>query len=235
MRCVIAIAVGMIAVGMIAACGDDRGPALREFRFTRPGPALELVPVPDEPVVVAWEADGDGALAVDVTLVPVNPPGRPRVVGTARLDEGGVTGAIGLTPPRAGIYQIAATIRDGATVIDERTATSIVLVQGAEFRDAAVTFTGGAGDRDLAVTATTASIIGIELYLAADVAAPRWVIARGSIASDLAPIGRVYTFTGTTIEGAAIPAGTHGAFLEITTRDGAVRYQRGGLSLTWTP
>ena len=222
----------LLAIVAVAGCGGGAA-EVETFQFTMPGAALEIVPVPGEPVAIAWIAAGDPGVAVDLVLRPRTPPGPDLALGTRALADGGLAWSVPDPAPRAGLYQLRATLRDGATVLDEVAAPTVVLLQGAEFRDAALTFTGAGTERDLWITVTTASIVEVEVFLAGP-AGLRRVLARATVASDLAPIGRVYPFTGQTVDGAAIPAGTHDAFLEVRPPAHAA-YLRGGLTVTWTP
>jgi hypothetical protein len=223
----------MCSLALVACTDPD--PSLQTFRFTAPGPAIELVPVPGESLAIAWTAEHDGALDVDLELRPTNPPGDPIGLGLASIDDGAFTWPLPADAPRAGLYQLVAGVRDGERLLDETTSPSIILVQGAEFRDTALTFTGAQTDRDIWIRATLASIIEVEVFLADTSTSPRHVLARFSVASDLAPIGRVIVFNGTTLDGDPIPAGTHHAFIEILARDGTATYLRDGLTVTWTP
>lgn len=220
----------------VAACADDAPTAtVRSFRFTAPGAAIEIVPVPTEALRVTWTADSDGAIAVELALVPTRPAGPAIPLGTAAIADGGLTWAVPAAAPRAGLYQLTATLRAEAVELAAVTASTIVILQGVEFRDPVLAFRGTDLDRDLWITATTASILDVEVYLATAATAPRQVLARASIASDLAPIGRVFTFTGQTVDGVAIAAGDHLGFIEARARDGAVTYRRDGLALRWEP
>lgn len=217
----------------IAGCGADDEAAVRSFRFTAPSGAAEIVPVPGRTVAVAWQAEVTGAVQAAIELRPVAPTGAPIALGTVAAEAGAMTWTVPDPAPRGGIYQLAARlVDDGGGALDDVRSTAIVVMQGAEFRDATLAFSGADVDRDLWITVTTASVIDVELFLAADAAAPRQVLARASVASDLAPIGRVFRWSGETVDGAAVPAGDHLAFLEVR---GDATYVRGGLQVRWTP
>lgn len=217
---------------VLAGCDDGAPAAVRSFRFTAPGPAVEVLPVPGEQLALAWQADVDGDVRATLALRPVTPSGPALALGEAAVADGGATWTVPDPPPRGGLYQLAASLRAGDDELAAITAPAIVIVQGVEFRDRALAFTGADPERDLWITAATASVLEVELYLAERADGPRAVLARSTVASDLAPIGRVFRFTGTTVDGAPIPAGEHLAFLEAR---GRATYVRGGLTLTWTP
>jgi hypothetical protein len=67
-----------------------------------------------------------------------------------------------------------------------------------------------------------------------DGAGPPQILARGSIASDLAPIGRVYRWPTVDVDGAPVEAGTYAVVLAVTSADGE-RYLVDGLEVAWQP
>ena len=80
-------------------------------------------------------------------------------------------------------------------------------------------------------------VIGVELAATpVGATAPRFLLVTASIASDLAPIGRSFRWTGVAQDGAALPAGAYDVTLRVApqARPGA-RYDVGGLVVTWTP
>jgi hypothetical protein len=223
----------VLAMVGLAACADEGGGAtIYDFHFTEPGPAVELLPVPGETMPIAWTVDSSDPVGIRLSLDSVNPPGSGSVVYVGPADAGHATWTMPDPPLRGGIYHLVAQLECCGASLGEFTATTIVVVQGVEFRDPVLSFTGADVDRDLWITATTASVIDVELYLAAAADAPRLVLARTTVASDLAPIGRVFRFTGQTVDGADVPAGDHLGFLEVR---GRATYVRGGLALHWAP
>lgn len=227
---------GLVA---IAACADDHGPPRVDgLRLTAPVGVVELVPVPDEALAITWRADTDGAddVRLALTLEP-DRPGDPIVpVADVALADGAATWSLPSPPPRAGTFQLAARAYTGALELAATRSAAIVLVQGVEFRDRALAFTAADVERDVWITATLGRPIDVALVATpTGAAAPRYPLAHASIASDLAPIGRVFTWTGVDEDGTAIPAGSYAVTVDVTPRDRPVGYTAGGLTVTWTP
>ncbi len=225
-----------LGLGLLAACADP-APAIRDLRVTAPSGAVELVPVPGEALAIAWTADVDGEVALAFTLAP-DRAGDP-VVAVATIDAaaGATTWALPSPAPRAGTYRLRAEATAGGRALATASASAIVVMQGVEFDAAALTFTGADLDRDVDVTATVGRPIGVELAATpVGATAPRFLLVTASIASDLAPIGRSFRWTGVAQDGAALPAGAYDVTLRVApqARPGA-RYDVGGLVVTWTP
>ena len=138
--------------------------------------------------------------------------------------------------PRAGTFQLVATARAGTEVLAEARSTAIVIVQGVEFRDRELAFAGADVERDVWITATLGQPIDVELTATArGAAAPTYLLATTTIASDLAPIGRVFRWTGAARDGAALPAGSYDVAVTVRPRIRAGSYQVGGLVVRWAP
>ena len=227
--------------GLIAmtACGEDSGaPRVDELRLTAPVGVVELVPVPGEALAVTWRADTEGA--DDVRLALALEPGRvgdPVVpMLDAALVDGAATWTLPSPSPRPGTFQLTARAYVDDVELATTRSAAIVLVQGVEFRDRALAFTAADVERDVWITATLGLPIDIELVATpAGAATPRHVLARGRIASDLAPIGRVFVWTGTDLDGVALPGGSYDVTVDVTPRDRPVGYTAAGLTVTWTP
>jgi hypothetical protein len=225
-----------LGLGLLGACADP-APAIRDLRLTAPSGAVELVPVPAEGLAVAWTADVDGDVALTLGMVP-DRVGDPTIaMATVPATVGLLTWALPTPAPRAGTYRVHATAYgDGRPLVDA-SASAIVVMQGVEFDAAALTFTGADLDRDVDVTATVGRPIDVELAATPTGAtAPRYLLVTASIASDLAPIGRSFRWTGVAQDGAALPAGAYDVTLRVApqARPGT-RYDVGGLVVTWTP
>ncbi len=225
-----------LGLGLLAACADP-APAIRDLRLTAPTGAVELVPVPAEGLAIAWTAEVDGDVALALTLVP-DRVGDP-VVAIATVDAavGATTWTLPTPAPRAGTYRLRAEAAAGGRVLATTAASAIVVMQGVEFDAAALTFTGADLDRDVDVTATVGRPIDVELAATpVGATAPRYLLVAASIASDLAPIGRSFRWTGAAQDGAALPAGAYDVALRVApqARPGT-RYEVGGLVVTWTP
>ena len=228
----------LLFASLAAACADPAPtPAIRGLRVTAPSGAVELVPVPGEGLAVAWTAEVDGDVALTLGLVP-DRVGDPTIaLGTVPATVGRLTWALPTPAPRAGTYRVHATAYgDGRPLVDA-SASAIVVMQGVEFDATALTFTGADLDRDVDVTATVGRPIDVELAATpVGATAPRYLLVTASIASDLAPIGRSFRWTGVAQDGTALPAGAYDVSIGVApqARPGT-RYQVGGLVVTWTP
>ncbi|MBL8621615.1 MAG: hypothetical protein JNK64_09935 [Myxococcales bacterium] len=228
----------LLFASLAAACADPAPtPAIRDLRVTAPSGAVELVPVPAEGLAVAWAADVDGDVELALGLVP-DRVGDPTIaLGTVPATVGRLTWALPTPAPRAGTYRVHATAYgDGRPLIDA-SASAIVVMQGVEFDATALAFTGADLDRDVDVTATVGRPIDVALAATpAGASAPRYLLVTASIASDLAPIGRSFRWTGVAQDGTALPAGAYDVTIDVApqARPGT-RYQVGGLVVTWTP
>lgn len=228
---------GGLLVAIFAGACADPAPAIHDLRLTAPAGAVELVPVPGEALAIAWTAAVDGEVALALTLVP-DRPGDPAVaVATVAAAAGATTWTLPTPAPRAGTYRLRAEATAGARALATTTASAIVVMQGVEFDAAALTFTGADLDRDVDVTATVGRPIDVELTATpVGAATPRYLLLAASIASDLAPIGRSFRWTGAAQDGTALPAGAYDVAIRVApqARPGT-HYDVGGLVVTWTP
>lgn len=219
---------------LVAAC--DVAPAVRTLAVTAPAAPVEVVPVAGEGLSVAWRFDAERADEIEVTvaLAPVA-DGAEVPLSAATLAAGAVLWPVPAAPPEPGVYRALVRATLDGEVLAEAAAPGLVVMQGVRFRDAELTFTSDPTTRDLWLTTVVASESRALLYLAPTIDGPRRVFADAVIASDLAPVGRVVTFTGAAVDGTAIPPGDHQAFVEVRTRGDSLRYQRGGLLVHWRP
>lgn len=236
-------------VALVAACDpvSTPGPTVRAFRFTAPATPVELVPIAGDWVDCAWTYDVDYAdqLSVTVQAVPTAGEGGSAWLASVPLASGSALYVVPATtawvPPLnvipAGVYQLVATVYDdgASAVLAEATAPGLLVVQGVRFRDAELTFTADVARRDIWMTTVTATVALATVSLTPAAGGTRQVISQATIASDLAPVGRVITFTGHTLDDVAIPAGDYPAVVEIRARGGTVTYERGGLTIHWQP
>jgi hypothetical protein len=136
-------------------------------------------------------------------------------------------------PPRHGTYRVRANAVAGAAPpLATAWAPAVVVLQGAHFRAERLTFTSADVERGVWIEATVARQISVELVASAGGA--DHVLARTTIASDLAPIGRVFAWTGADLAGVPLGAATYAVALAVTTADG-LRYRVGGLTVDWQP
>ena len=236
----------------IAACAS--GPEVRAFDLTAPEAPVELLPIPFETVTFAWTFDAECADDVRVTAmaVPTTATGREQWLGTTALAARGLPYVYPTEKPRSsglwtsqpppsqifpGVYRVSATAvaDEGSEVLAESTAAGLLVVQGVTFRDFDLTFTADVNQRDLWMTTVTATTARATIYLTGVVVGPRWVISESVIASDLAPVGHVVTFTGRTVDDVAIPAGDYRAMVELSARGGTVTYEQYGPVIHWRP
>ena len=156
--------------------------------------------------------------------------------GTARyVVPPAADGVLPLPPPLPpAVYQLVGHVR-GATEVATAIAPGLLVMQGASFRERELTFTADVAARDIWMTTVTATVARATVSLTPVAGGDALVISDATIASDLAPVGRVITFTGRTVDDAAIPAGDYQAAVEIAARGGTVTYRRGGLLVHWQP
>lgn len=219
----------------LGACADPPA-TVTDLRLTAPVGVAELVPMPGEALTVAWTATATGAATLRLALAPGR-PGDPEVaLGDVDLALGALTWPLPAPAPRAGTFQIVAVAHAGADVLAERRGSAIVIVQGVEFRDAELTFAAADVERDVWITATLGQPIDVELRATPrGAAAPSYLLATTHIASDLAPIGRVFRWTGAALDDAALPAGSYDVAVTVAPQGRAGTYQAGGLVVHWAP
>lgn len=233
----------LVAAGLgLAGCAS---PEVHAFALTAPAAPVELVPVAGDLLPMAWTYDADQADAIDVVIeaVPTTAGQGSTPLAWAPLTAGAATFVV---PPDAsgvlplppgiplGVYQVRGHARDGADELASALAPGLVIMQGAAFRAADLRFTGADLERDIWMTTVTATVARAVVSLQATGGA-RYPISDATIASDLAPVGRVITFTGRTIDDQPIPAGDYAVEVEMHARGNTVTYRRGGLTLHWLP
>ncbi|MBP8805489.1 MAG: hypothetical protein KBG48_06805 [Kofleriaceae bacterium] len=225
----------LAAVACAVAPGCAAPPAVDELRVLSPTAAVEVVPVAGYPLGATWSYAGDPA-EVALTLVPDRAGGATVPLGRTPATAGAATWTVTAPAPRHGTYRLRADayLTGVAAAAATAWAPAIVLMQGASFRDSTLTFTGADPERDVWVEATVGRPIAIELVARRDGAGPPQILARGSIASDLAPIGRVYRWPTVDVDGAPVEAGTYAVVLAVTSADGE-RYLVDGLEVAWQP
>jgi hypothetical protein len=140
--------------------------------------------------------------------------------------------------PPADVYRLRAAVSRGdgdgdGAVLATGEAPGLLIVQGARFREPELTFTADVASRDIWMTTVTATTIRAQLVLRG--AGDDLVISDGTIASDLAPVGRVVTFTGRTVDDRPVPAGDYQAVLVMHARADTVTYEQAGLVIHWQP
>ncbi|HUQ08419.1 MAG TPA: hypothetical protein VM261_38275 [Kofleriaceae bacterium] len=222
-----------LAVALLAACGGagDREPS---FRFTQPEPGgvTEVYRRGVQPFAVAWDTDATAADALDVVLRldGTSPAGATYASPPFPLADG--AGAWSLDDGRPGSFRLTAELRDRADGSTLATAThgGIVIAQGIELRDTELTFTAATTERDIWVQTSTASVMVLDLVAIPDTApTTRVSLGRASVASDLAPVGRVFAWD------TALPAGTYTIAGDISAAGDSIHYRDGSSRVTWTP
>lgn len=218
-----------------AGCADDAScPSAGQFALTAPDGFAQLGPT--GAVTIAWTGDGDPVAAVALEAIATD--GVAAVaLPAARLGDGqlawdGTDGAGARVP--AANYRVGGTVAAaggcGALTITPDD-LHLIVVMGVRLPAQALAFTGGQADRAVAVT--TVSRVSAPLELAVDpdaaVDGDELVFAAATIPGEFTPMARSYPFPGTTVGGAAIPAG---AYDLIATFGGA---RTRGPRLTWTP
>jgi hypothetical protein len=223
--------VRVLALVALAACGDRGGATeIPSFRFTQPEGVGELYPDGVARFDVAWETDAaaDRDLQIAMHLDGTNPAGASYDGPTAALVDGHARWGVGNGP--SGTFRLVAEILDGDDTLATVAHPGVIIVQGAKLRDAELTLPDGNGERDLWVTVSTASVLVLDLVASPDaVPGTRTSLGRISVASDLAPIGRVFGWD------AALPAGDYTVVAEVSANDDAVRYTDGMSRVHWTP
>lgn len=225
---------GRLALAAVVVATPACGEAARvdEVRVTAPADLVELVPVPGDELTLAWTVRGAGPLTVAATLVPDRVGGPSIAVGRWDADVGGAIWRVPDPPPQHGTYRIRVEVAADGAILATAEAQAIVVMQGAHFRDSALTFSAADAERDLWIEATVGRPVTVELR--ADAGADARRLFRGTIASDLAPVGRVLRWPAVDLDGAALPAATYAVWLDLTAADGE-RYRVDGLTVTWTP
>lgn len=197
MATVKALVIAMVALA--GACDDQR----LDFRFTEPGALSEANRTSlGVQLAIAWQADAAPGLEVAFRLEGVSPAGARRESERFLVDDGVAAWFRGLSADPIGLYKLHADLHDGA----EQLATfdgGQVMLPGVAFRDAGLDFAGSSPDRDVWLTAASLEqmVVDIRVY---DVAG-RLIDSLGQavIASDLAPIGRVFAWD------TSLPAGRY--------------------------
>lgn len=238
-----ALACAALALGCTST--DEPAVVVRAFTLTAPDLAFELVPVAGELVDVGWTHDADHGERARVSIIAApTGPGAAGEIAWGALTDGaaryvvppGGSGLLPVPPPiPAGVYQLVGRVRADGVQLAESTAPGLLVMQGASFRERELTFTSDVTLRELWMTTVTATLARATVYLTTLAGDGRWVVSAATIASDLAPVGRVVTFTGRTIDDVAIPAGDYRARVEMSARGGTVTYTQGDLVVHWQP
>ena len=225
----------MLPLTLVAACADP-DPAVRGLRLTAPVGTAELVPVPDEALTVAWTAEVDGDPQLALRLVP-DAGGPPLELGSVAARPGALVWRLPAPPPTAGSYRVRAVATGDGRVLATADASAIVVMQGVWFAATALAFTGADVDRDVELTAILGQQIDLELTATpVGAATPRHVLARATLASDLAPIRHAIRWRGVDLDGVALPAGGYDVTATVAPRARpGTRYQVAGPVVTWTP
>lgn len=232
----------VVAAAPLVACA---APEVHAFALVAPAAPVELVPVAGDALAMTWTYDADQADAIDVVIEAASTTAGQgsTPLAWAPLTAGAATfvvppdasGVLPLPPGLPlGVYQVRGHARDGAAELATALAPGLLIMQGATFRAADLRFTGADLERDIWMTTVTATVARAVVSLQATGGA-RYLVSDAVIASDLAPVGRVITFTGRTIDDQPIPAGDYAVEVEMHARGDTVSYRRGGLTLHWQP
>jgi hypothetical protein len=224
--------VRVLALAVVVAACDGGGDVVDvpAFRFTQPEGIGEIYPDGVARFDVAWETDAtaDRGLEIELRLEGTNPVGATYAGPRAALVDGHALWGLGAGP--SGTFQLVGDILDGDDTLATFTSPAIIIVQGAKLRDAELTLPDANGERDLWVTVSTASVLVLELVAVPDAnPTARTSLGRISVASDLAPIGRVFAWD------AALAAGDYTVVAEVSANDDAVRYTDGMSVVHWNP
>jgi hypothetical protein len=188
------------SLALVGACDANR----LDFRITEPGLLSEAprnslgVQLP-----LAWEADAAPGLEVAFRLEGVSPAGARRESERFLVADGQASWFRDLAPDPIGLYTLHADVYDGAERLDTFDGGQQVMLPGVIFREAGHDFAGSTQDKDVWLIAASLAqmTVSIRVYDVAD----RQVASLGDtvIASDLAPIGRVFAWD------TALPAGRY--------------------------
>jgi hypothetical protein len=201
---------------------------LREFTITHPD---ELLSQADRSLatvlLVTWEADATPGMDVVFRLEGVSPEGVRHESERFPVDDGNAYWIIG-DPTAVGLYRLHADVYDGSERLESFSDRQVIL-PGVEFRAPTHDFAGSSQDRDVWITSATIRpmLVGIQVY--DDAGRSVGSLGMSVIASDLAPVGRVYTWN------ASLPAGTYAleAFVD------SAQYSAGRIDdrsqVTWRP
>lgn len=227
----------VLATTVLAACGDTDPGGPYDFLFADRG-IIEHVPAeggggPDAETAWTARADADGLVAaIDLVDTTLNLP--PMPMGSFPLVDGSLVWSPWEVEP--GFYRFRATILDGndpgAPDLGRISSPAIDVVQGVRFPDVPATLTAPA---DLVLTISNASTIDLEVTATIPSNPPvRHVLARLSVASDLAPIARIVSCCARDADGMNIPPNRYRLLAEVTTEDGT-RYVDAGPTVDWQP
>lgn len=236
-------AIGLTGTLGAGECGGgDDGTAvgpLDDFELTAPDGFAELVPTTT--VEIAWQVTSSSAFGLELDAVAAD--GAPILLDRRALTSGSFAwdgrGADAI-PVAPGNYQISASALgpdDGTVATVAGDNAHLVVVQGVRFRDAALTFTGGAGGRELVLTTVTRS--PLELTLALDpsptTAGDELPLLTATIPGELVPTPRSYPFTGRTAADQPIAGGSYVLAALVRARGGTIAYRVDGPTVAWTP
>ncbi len=218
-----------------AGCADDGAcPSTGQFTLTAPAGFAQLGPT--GAVTIAWTAAGDPAATVALTAIATD--GVAEVaLPTARLGDGQLawdgTDATGARVPAAN-YRLGGAVAPvdgcgGVTLVPDD--LHLIVVMGVRLPTQPLGFVGSQADRAVAVTTVSRASAPLELAVDPDpgVDGDELPFATATIPGEFTPMARSYPFPGTTVGGAAIPAGSY----QLIASFGGVRTR--GPQLTWDP
>jgi hypothetical protein len=219
----------VLAVG----CGGDSLRDPPSFRFTQPEPGgvVEVYRNGVQPFEVAWETDADEWTAFHTQLILRLDGVSPVDATHSRYASIGAGAASWSLSGRPGTFRLSAELRDeNDWTLGTVEHSAIVIAQGIELRDAELTFTAATTERDIWVQTSTASVMVVDLVAMWDGAPTvRHPLGRATVASDLAPVGRVFAWDET------LPAGGYTIAGDISAAGDTLRYSDGYARVTWTP
>ncbi|MEZ4401082.1 MAG: hypothetical protein R3B06_13745 [Kofleriaceae bacterium] len=204
------------SIATVAGCGADDVVCPSAVGFTLTAPAGFVEVIDGAPVTVAWRATGDAGATVRLTATATDLP-LTAPLPVANLGDGMVTwdgrDATGARVPPAN-YQLGGEVAAvggcaGTTIAPD--ALHLIVVRGVRLPTGALTFTGGTPAPLITVTTVTRASVALALTLDPDptVAGDELTIVEATVPGEFTPVARMYPFTGTTVDGAAIPAGDY--------------------------
>lgn len=204
------------------------------FALLAPDGPAELVP--GGSVHLAWTpTDAPTDLRVEL----VDGPGR---LGLGQI--AGAAGALDLERPAddrilVGIFRVEVVLEDcaGAPAVHDAGPLHLIYGQGLRFAAGDLGFTGSQTERTVAITTVTLSTMTVELLADPDeaLAGDELLVARAEVPGEVFRRDARLPFTGQTVDGAAVPAGSYRLRARVIARAGALTYETAGPTMTWSP
>jgi hypothetical protein len=225
-------ALSWMCVLALAGCGDDGGAAVA-LTITAPEGTAELVP--GGTIELAWEVTGPAEVVL--TMTPLNEP-----AGQVIYDEPVETGATTFVWDghdlqgnllAADVYDLSVAAFVDGDPVDEQVRS--IAVHGVTITDPAPgetrTILGSEGVVDLHYRTVSQRVIALETKLLPG----ELLVDTRTIPGEFVPFTRDVAFTGMTVGGGAVPAGTYTVVVDASDADTDLAYRVEGGMIDWQP